>query len=202
MIKSHGTADNFNTELSERLHIDMAKDAYEHTNKKGYISQMRQWLQRHEAVRKFTAYLLWATKDRDNDDDDSSNGGPAGSESLNATSLQHHTAINPPFVMKLDTLKSKLDADQFGEALEKFLLRSGSLQVRPPRTLRHAINCAHYPVFKQLTIDIPSPPQVTSEPFIRDTVHAKEGKPGGTVLVKEGLPIDDDVHIKWWDIKG
>ena len=33
MIKSHGTMDNFNTEFPEQLHIDVAKDTFDHTNK-------------------------------------------------------------------------------------------------------------------------------------------------------------------------
>lgn len=223
MIKSHGTTDNFNTELPERLHIDIAKDAFKHTKKKDYISQMRQRLQRHEAVRKFTAYLLWAVEDyvpggkkarQSNpadlvpDTDEQAKAlnnsktddylDPIESPSTDRTSLQHHTAVNPPLVMTLDNMKSKLNVHQFGDALERFLLKSGSLHP----SLHHAIENAHYPVFKQFTIGIPSPPQVTSEPFIRDVIRAREGEPGGTVLAKPDLSIDDDPHIKWWDIKG
>ena len=220
MIKSHGTTDNFNTELPERLHIDIAKDAFDHTNKKGYIDQMCRRLQRHEAVRKFTAYLQWTVKDyipggkktrraqdintdpdtdeptADNDTDDS----PATSTSppTNTTSLQYHVAINPPFTMPLGTIRSKFGVHRFAETLEKFLRKSESLHP----SLRHAIDNAQYPVFKQFTVRIPSPPQVTSEPFIRDVIRAREGEPGGTVLAKPGLSINDNAPIKWWDING
>ena len=34
LIELYGTADNFNTEYTERLHIDLAKDAYRSTNMK------------------------------------------------------------------------------------------------------------------------------------------------------------------------
>ncbi|KAJ4483962.1 hypothetical protein J3R30DRAFT_3839006 [Lentinula aciculospora] len=47
-IKHMGTLDNFNTEYTERLHIDLAKDAYQATNKKDELSQMAQWLERKE----------------------------------------------------------------------------------------------------------------------------------------------------------
>lgn len=241
MIKSHGTADGFNTELPERLHIDIAKDAFKHTNKKDYIPQMRQWLRRHEAVRKFTAYLVWTVKDYvpggkkagqenpealgptdeqpetpdngdgddgnngnkgdgndDDDDDDDDGSNPTRPLPAGRTSLQHHTAVNPPFVMTLGEMKSKLKVHWFGEALKKFLLQSGSLHP----SLHHAIENARYPVFKQFTVSIPSPPQVTSEPFIRDVIRARSGEPGGTVLAKPDLLIDDDPRIKWWDIKG
>lgn len=221
MIKSHGTPDNFNTELPERLHIDIAKDAFKHTNKKDYLAQMRRRLRQHEAVRKFTAYLQWAvedyvpggkklartnTIDPDQDepfemlndegstDDHSVSAGPSFA---NRNLLQHHTAVKPPFIMTLENMKSKLKLHRFDEALEKFLW---PISLHP--SLHHAIQNARYPVFKQFTIHIPSPPQVSSEPFIRDIVLAKEGKPGSTILAKPDLPTDEDPRIKWWDIKG
>ncbi|KAG1883615.1 hypothetical protein F4604DRAFT_1920116 [Suillus subluteus] len=52
-----GTADGFNTELPERLHIDFAKEAYRATNKRDYEEQMTLWLQRQEAVFLRAAYL-------------------------------------------------------------------------------------------------------------------------------------------------
>ena len=43
-ICSRGTADGYNTEGSERLHIDLAKMGYRAGNKKEYIKQMTVWL--------------------------------------------------------------------------------------------------------------------------------------------------------------
>ncbi|KAL0062695.1 hypothetical protein AAF712_010390 [Marasmius tenuissimus] len=59
LIRSFGSADGFNTESPERLHIDYAKDAYRASNKKDYIIQMTRWLQRQEAVDRFTGFLKW-----------------------------------------------------------------------------------------------------------------------------------------------
>ena len=59
LIRLFGTADGFNTEWSERLHIDYAKDAYRASNKKDYTVQMTRWLRRQEAVDRFTTYLYW-----------------------------------------------------------------------------------------------------------------------------------------------
>ncbi|KAF7790601.1 hypothetical protein EIP86_001557 [Pleurotus ostreatoroseus] len=59
LIKKFGSADGFNTEWSERLHIDYAKDAYRASNKRDYVSQMTQWLARQEAVDRFAVYLEW-----------------------------------------------------------------------------------------------------------------------------------------------
>jgi len=44
MITLYSSADSYNTESPERLHIDYAKDAYTTTNKKDYIKQMTTWL--------------------------------------------------------------------------------------------------------------------------------------------------------------
>ncbi|KAJ7895780.1 hypothetical protein B0H13DRAFT_2234541 [Mycena leptocephala] len=59
MIRLFGSADGFNTEAPERLHIDYAKAGYRASNKKDYIAQLTLWLQRQEAVDRFTAYLAW-----------------------------------------------------------------------------------------------------------------------------------------------
>jgi hypothetical protein len=45
-----GTMDNYNTEQTERLHIDFAKDAYRATNRKNEYMQMTAWLEHHEKV--------------------------------------------------------------------------------------------------------------------------------------------------------
>ncbi|KAL6305612.1 hypothetical protein BKA93DRAFT_844890 [Sparassis latifolia] len=60
MIKQFGSADGFNTESPERLHIDYAKDAYRASNHKDYLCQMVTWLRRQEAVDRFTQYLEWS----------------------------------------------------------------------------------------------------------------------------------------------
>ena len=61
-IERLGTADNFNTEYTERLHIDMAKDAYEATNGKDIYSQMTIWLERKEKVLRHARFIEWREK--------------------------------------------------------------------------------------------------------------------------------------------
>ncbi|KAF8579899.1 hypothetical protein K439DRAFT_1648365 [Ramaria rubella] len=58
-IKSRGTADEFNTELPERLHIDFAKIGYRASSRRDYIIQMTKWITRQEKIHAFTAYLQW-----------------------------------------------------------------------------------------------------------------------------------------------
>jgi hypothetical protein len=53
MITLFGTMDNYNTEYTERLHIDLAKDAYHTTNHEDEFIQMTCWLEQKEIF--FTA---------------------------------------------------------------------------------------------------------------------------------------------------
>ena len=56
-VQLHGTADNFNTEYTERLHIDLAKDAYASTNFKDEFPQMTLWLNRKERIMHHEKYI-------------------------------------------------------------------------------------------------------------------------------------------------
>ncbi|KAF8870929.1 hypothetical protein BD779DRAFT_1614010 [Infundibulicybe gibba] len=60
LIRRFGSADGFNSESPERLHIDYAKNAYRASNKKDYTKQMTDWLRRQESVDRFTLYLDWS----------------------------------------------------------------------------------------------------------------------------------------------
>ncbi|KAG1798385.1 hypothetical protein EV424DRAFT_1294096, partial [Suillus variegatus] len=59
MIKMYGTTDNYNTEYTERLHIDLTKDAYRATNHKDEYSQMTLWLERREKMLWHDNFVKW-----------------------------------------------------------------------------------------------------------------------------------------------
>ena len=58
-IELFGTTDNYDTQYSERLHIDMAKDAYRATNRKDELSQMTIWLERKEKIQRHEKHIEW-----------------------------------------------------------------------------------------------------------------------------------------------
>jgi hypothetical protein len=58
-IRIYGTTDNYNTQATERLHIDLAKDAYRATNKKDEFPQMTTWLERREKILQHDEYIKW-----------------------------------------------------------------------------------------------------------------------------------------------
>ncbi|KAG2029300.1 hypothetical protein BDR03DRAFT_936855 [Suillus americanus] len=62
MIRMFSTMDNYNTEYTERLHIDLAKDAYRSTNHKNEFAQMTTWLEQREKREKVfhhEKYIQW-----------------------------------------------------------------------------------------------------------------------------------------------
>jgi len=59
MIKQYGTTDNYNTEYTKCLHIDLAKDAYRATNHKDEYTQMTPWLERCEKMLWHSNFIQW-----------------------------------------------------------------------------------------------------------------------------------------------
>jgi hypothetical protein len=58
-IRRFGTTENYNTETTERLHIDFAKEAYRASNRKDEFKQMTRWLERREKLWYYRNYSLW-----------------------------------------------------------------------------------------------------------------------------------------------
>jgi hypothetical protein len=139
-IKSRGSADGFNTEFPERLHIDFAKDAYRATNRKDYVAQMTRWLARQEAVVQFEAYLDWRLE-RDVEDEQHealSDGGNAEVETdeqhlpnsdVQPTPLSRILAARPPFrALTVASIAQTFGGLNFMPALSLYL-RTTFLQV-------------------------------------------------------------------------
>lgn len=59
LIRLFGTLDNFDTQYTERLHINLAKDAYDATNQKDEFPQMTVWLERQEKIARHQSYIDW-----------------------------------------------------------------------------------------------------------------------------------------------
>ncbi|KAJ3719415.1 hypothetical protein C8R42DRAFT_584463, partial [Lentinula raphanica] len=58
-IRFYGTTDNYNTETTERLHIDFTKNAYRASNHKDEYPQMTRWLECREKMAYYANYLDW-----------------------------------------------------------------------------------------------------------------------------------------------
>jgi hypothetical protein len=105
-IKNYGATDNYNTEYTERLHIDLTKDAYNSTNFKDEFTQMTLWLERKEKVIRHATFVGWRLS-----------GKP-----LPLPPLARHPHIqmtrNPTKTVSLTWIKSDYKAVLFSEALQ------------------------------------------------------------------------------------
>ena len=222
MIRSHGTADGFNTEASERLHIDFAKHAYNASNRKDYIVQMKTWLARREAINIFSEYLRWSMPGYDtatdpfdeglvlDNGDDGGDDEPPEPPTSRSNEISYSVAVRPPFPKtSIDTITSKFRAPDFLRCLYTFLRQRDIL----PENF-DSINPATVvvPVFKRLNLLLPNLPEVSTEGHqIRDVVRACVATPGKG-LKKAAPEVFDTVFarrdplagskLKWWSSKG
>ncbi|KAJ4467158.1 hypothetical protein C8J55DRAFT_538258 [Lentinula edodes] len=58
-ITYYGTTNNYNTETTNCLHIDYAKDAYQASNRKDEYIQMTHWLEHRKKIMHHTNYISW-----------------------------------------------------------------------------------------------------------------------------------------------
>ena len=171
-IKSFGTTDNYNTEYTERLHIDLAKDAYRATNHRDEYLQMTVWLERREKVIRHESYLEWRLN-------------PQSKIVLRSTDMAYNgtptlTKWPSARAVDLDDIVGKYGARFFREALRRYIVlarHSG-----PPLTRTQLERQILYvnlpfttvPVYHRLKFTVPgdltSAKRVTS-----DSIHVRPG---------------------------
>ncbi|GJF00963.1 hypothetical protein PsYK624_172670 [Phanerochaete sordida] len=116
-IENLGTADNYNTEYTERLHIDMAKEAYRASNKKDEYDQMTLWLERKEKVLRYDRYIKWRESN------------PQTSADERNPLYQHHeshilmTREPSAKAVPISRLQSDYGAADFEQCLVKFIAK-------------------------------------------------------------------------------
>ncbi|KAF8499406.1 hypothetical protein JB92DRAFT_3099295 [Gautieria morchelliformis] len=206
LIRAKGTPDGFNTELSERLHIDFAKEGYRASNKKNYIEQMVTYLTRRDAIHKFTAFLIWTDAIPDSQSD--SNKADEVQEPVEQVPAATVAAGAPTWSIAkrapwpktaVRTLINNHGAVDFVPALQAYL------NAHVPKGCVTASVYDFVDVYKQIIIDIPSPQRLTDETQ-RDTIRATPGHPNpgrkksepdhfDCVLVHED-GVAEDVGIK------
>lgn len=167
-IRLFGTTDNYNTEHSERLHIDLAKEAYAATNRKDELPQMVSWLERMEKITRFDELVKWRL-----------NGRPPPpreiSRSHNHTRIQ--IARHPTASVAIDDIHSSYGPSDFRAALAKFL----TLSINPQASQSELQGAALYfdfgfsrvPVFQKVKIRTKSPQGLSEADNTLDVVHAR-----------------------------
>jgi Plavaka transposase len=182
-IRTHGTADGFNTEATERLHIDLAKIGYDASNKKGYIKQMTLWLRRQDSVHRFCQYLQWAIpnyvaelekfddseddgddglEDKDNNIDNEDDDLPHTAE------ITYRVATTPPFLhLSVADITNNFGATDFIVHLDNFLHSENIAPLVP--LSEHST----FSVYNKFSLSLPETPEVTLT-VTNDTIHATQ----------------------------
>lgn len=191
-IRSRGTADGYNTEGSERLHIDLAKVSYNASNKKAYTRQMTVWLRRQESIHKFGAYLQWAVpgyyapfeaapvpKGGDDDDEEDSDDEQHDDDEGPLEPIPNPQSNRPSFTVAKEpgfpnltasSIATDFRAPDFLNNIARFL---HSKSIIPRLVPGHNTT---FPVYKRLSLVLPSIPEVTSSDLL-DKVRAVKGEP-------------------------
>lgn len=186
-IKLFGTTDNYNTEYSERLHIDLAKDAYAATNHKDELVQMTTWLQRKEKIAQFDAIVEWRLNDRE----------PPPSQ---PPPTVHHTHIQmtrePVALPTLDKIVSEYGAKRFHDALALFLthLENPNLSRRMLQSVASQFNpnFDRVSVFHKIKLWIQDPQGYAETEDTLDVVHVRRAT---TTRRKRKLPARFDTVL-------
>lgn len=152
-IYSLGSADGYNSELPERLHIDFAKSAYLASNKRDFLEQMAIWLQRQEAIGLRSAYLAWCLHRADTDnhhDEEVSDSDTEELDDLVSHPSKHwRVAKNPPFSnVSIDYIETNHHLSNFLQVLTSFIQKHMPHAPKPSKYDR-------FNVYKQVSLLLP-----------------------------------------------
>ncbi|TBU36604.1 hypothetical protein BD309DRAFT_995537 [Dichomitus squalens] len=174
-IELFGTTDNYDTQYSERLHIDFAKDAYRATNKKDELVQMTVWLERKEKILRHGQYIEWRLEQLHT--------GPATpslqtadilSAPLRIQMLRHPSAK----AVKLDDLSKSYGATYFHDALARFVVKFNKPTLTRSEVEHESAGIFFpfraVPTFHKIKFALPDPDGLaTPETTTRDVIHAR-----------------------------
>ncbi|KAJ6571039.1 hypothetical protein B0H10DRAFT_2107030 [Mycena sp. CBHHK59/15] len=220
-IRSRGTADGFNTENIERLHIDFAKAGYKATNKVRYTRQMTVWLARQEAIYRFGTYLQWAVPDYiadpnsassdeedDADDDgleDEGNLKPTppppsndpdsdeeGEGDIDGASVSSESAYRVPKNPSFPRVSVASIISEF-HATDFLIKLDDFLESNSINPPIPPDENTTFPVYKRLSVPLPQISEVTSH-VIRDTIQAVQAEPR-KVTAKGVIPAKEGISV-------
>ncbi|KAG1748822.1 uncharacterized protein EDB91DRAFT_1235446 [Suillus paluster] len=176
MITLFGTIDNYNTEYTECLHIDLVKDAYCATNHKDEFVQMTCWLERKEKNLWHQKYVDWCLA-----------GGhqfkPYHSRPPDMTFRREQVMTKHPTskAVSIQKLVEDYGTTHFCEALTRYI-------VHKSRELDHLVGDIHFPfhrlpVFHKIKWCSIDTGGLTKGHVTLDSVHAKPQQKLGSHLI-------------------
>ena len=175
-IELFGTTDNYNTEQSERLHIDFAKDAYRATNRKDEYSQMTIWLERQEKIKQHTDLIERQKRATLGGGELAAHQtGPIGPPIPSARVIR--TAQNPTFkAVPFEVIREHYGAIHFPAALADYLARINNSSYSGRRLNARARNTLipfhSVPVFNKIKFSLIGNSRSNNSEIV-DAVHAR-----------------------------
>ncbi|KAM6489611.1 hypothetical protein JOM56_014933 [Amanita muscaria] len=197
-IQLFGSTDNYNTQHTERLHIDYTKDAYRATNTRDEYPQMTVWLERREKIERHEKYINW----RNHTVDDTQPllsprvPSPLSGQQINMTRFPTVQAVS------IDDVVSKYGATFFYDAFARFVVLCRNPEITRTRLESEALD-VHIP-FRSVAVYHRIRFKDCQEGAVSDAIHVqppynnKKGQsvPGrfDTALVQCGLENLSGIH--------
>jgi hypothetical protein len=132
-IRFYGTTDNFNTQYTERLHIDLAKEAYRASNRRDEFPQMTTWLERREKVQEHTDYIRWSLGEHGSTP-------PKPNASLTPERCIKMARQPTTFAVSIDALASDYGATYFRDAFARYVVGWKNPEFNRSRIERESLN--------------------------------------------------------------
>lgn len=138
-IKLFGTTDNYDSQNTERLHIDLAKDAYRSTNRKDEFPQMTTWLERQEKIFRHGNYIRWCYEFAMGDQTSKSHA-PIPNPQLKMSRRLKMTKHPSARGVSVGMLNSNYGAAYFRDAVARFTAQWRNPQLNRTQIERAAVN--------------------------------------------------------------
>jgi hypothetical protein len=201
LIKLYGTTDNFNTKYTERLHIDLAKDAYAATNFKDEFTQMTTWLERKEKILRHDQYVQWRLNG--SPPPEPQEWLPPGLELDRTLSMAKHPSV---CAVPIDRLEHVYGAQFFRTALRRFVALSNEPHLTSAQLERKLwdirLPFRTLPIWHKIKYLYLDP--LTHAPSTADSIHSRPAKkdkrgrpvPGrfDTALINDGTGEDTGIQ--------
>ena len=178
-ITFFGTTDNYNTQHTERLHIDFSKKAYRATNMKDEYPQMTNWLERQETIMRHSKYIEWRRQVLSTDPPTYRHYTPTRLASHCFIKMAKHPAIQS---VPIEQLVLKYGAKFFRGAFARFVILWQNPQITRARLERDILD-VHIPFinvsvyhrirFRDKLLDVETVDSIHAQPPRKD----KRGRP-------------------------
>ncbi len=181
-IELFGTTDNYDTQYTERLHIDFAKEAYRATNHRDEFMQMTLWLERREKVLDHEAYIVWRLRGRSSPNTSSQPSLPAAPHPADPPTFTRIKMTKHPSVKALhfDAAVNDYGATWIRDALARYIVGYQNPSLTPDEVEQEALTISYrfatLPVFHKLKFVLEDAQQLGIMEATHDAAHARPAR--------------------------